>query len=176
MGPVNWFAPRFSTIAQAAPGPPTMADERSISLRCLWSQQINECSWLKLQLTMFEPSANLSLVKDACDHSIYWAVVVVKWSACLPYSPTIQVQILLKPTNSFSEKLCLKMAKINTKRQGLAHFQNQNKGALRSRNFFENDILNLSWRVTLKNFGRIWLKVWSKSNESWHARKAQVGF
>ena len=26
----------------------------------------------------------------------HWAVVVVKWSACLP-SPTIQVRILLKP-------------------------------------------------------------------------------
>ena len=27
---------------------------------------------------------------------LYWSVVVVKWSACLPYTPTIRVRILLK--------------------------------------------------------------------------------
>ena len=33
--PVYWFAPGFSTIAQVAAGPPTMAGEWFISLRCL---------------------------------------------------------------------------------------------------------------------------------------------
>ena len=40
--------------------------------------------------------------------SNYWAVVVVKWSACSPSTPTIQVRIPLKPT-FFSVKLCLKL-------------------------------------------------------------------
>ena len=34
-GPVYWFALGFSAIAQAVAGPPTMADEQSISLWCL---------------------------------------------------------------------------------------------------------------------------------------------
>ena len=49
------------------------------------------------------------------------AVVVVKWSACLPSTPTIRVRIPLKPT-VFSVILCLKRTKINKKRPGLAHF------------------------------------------------------
>ena len=38
-GPVYWFAPRFSVIAQASSRPPTMANERSVSLRCLCIEQ-----------------------------------------------------------------------------------------------------------------------------------------
>ena len=50
-----------------------------------------------------------------------WAVVVVKWSAFLPSTPTIRVRIPLKST-VFSVILCLKRTKINKKRPGLAHF------------------------------------------------------
>ena len=42
------------------------------------------------------------------------AVVVVKWSACLPSTLTIRVRIPPKPT-VFSVKLCLKKTKINKK-------------------------------------------------------------
>ena len=49
------------------------------------------------------------------------AVVVVKWSACSPSTPTIRVRIPLKP-KVFSIILCLKRTKINKKRPGLAHF------------------------------------------------------
>ena len=49
------------------------------------------------------------------------AVVVVKWSVCLPSIPTIQVQILLTPT-FFSVNLFFKRPKINKKRHGLANF------------------------------------------------------
>ena len=51
-----------------------------------------------------------------------WAVVVVKWSAFLPSTPTIRVRIPLKST-VFSVILCLKRTKINKKRPGLAHFK-----------------------------------------------------
>ena len=44
----------------------------------------------------------------------HWAVVVVvKWSACLPYTPTIRVSILLTR---------LKWTKINKKEAGVGHF------------------------------------------------------
>ena len=39
-GPVYWFDPRFSAIAQALASPPSMANERSISLRFLWYKQV----------------------------------------------------------------------------------------------------------------------------------------
>ena len=48
------------------------------------------------------------------------AVVVVKWTACLPSILTIWVWILLTPT-VFSVNLCLKRTKINKNRSGLAH-------------------------------------------------------
>ena len=51
----------------------------------------------------------------------YRAVVVVKWSACLPYTPTIQVRITQTCT-VFSVNLCVKRTKINTKKPGQAHF------------------------------------------------------
>ena len=47
-----------------------------------------------------------------------WAVVVVKWSACLPSSPTIRVRIPLKSI-IFLEKLLLKRTKINKKESGV---------------------------------------------------------
>ena len=52
-----------------------------------------------------------------------WALVVVKWSACSPSSPTIWVRIPLKST-ILLVKLYLKRTKINKKRQGLAHLKN----------------------------------------------------
>ena len=53
-----------------------------------------------------------------------WAVVVVvKWSACMLSTPTIWVQILLKPTQSFfCENLCWKRTKINEKQAGVGTF------------------------------------------------------
>ena len=47
--------------------------------------------------------------------------MVVKWSSCSPYTPTIRVRKPLKPT-FFLENLCLKIIKINKKWQRLAHF------------------------------------------------------
>ena len=48
-------------------------------------------------------------------YKTHWlAVVVVKWSACLPSIPTIRVRIPLKP-KVFLENLCLKGTKINKK-------------------------------------------------------------
>ena len=43
---------------------------------------------------------------------------VVKWSACLPSTPTIRVRIPLKP-KVFSIILCLKRTKINKKEAGV---------------------------------------------------------
>ena len=40
VGPVDWFALRFSAIAHIAACPPTMANGQSFSLRCLWFQPI----------------------------------------------------------------------------------------------------------------------------------------
>ena len=48
----------------------------------------------------------------------YRAVVVVKWSACSPLTPTIRVRIMLKPTVLVFEKDENK----HKKRPGLAHF------------------------------------------------------
>ena len=55
--------------------------------------------------------------ENALNHS-RWAVVVVEWSACSPFTPTIQVQIPLKPT--FFVKWVFEK---NKKRPGLGHFQ-----------------------------------------------------
>ena len=54
---------------------------------------------------------------------IIWAVVVVKWSSCIPSIPMIRVRIPLKPTVFFGKKLRLKITKINKKRPGLTHLK-----------------------------------------------------
>ena len=50
-----------------------------------------------------------------------WDVVVVKWSACSPYTPTIRVRIPLKAV--FLNNLWLKWTLINKKRLGLTHWK-----------------------------------------------------
>ena len=45
-----------------------------------------------------------------------WAEVMVKWSACLPFSPTNRVRVCLKSINIFSVKLFLKITKIKPNR------------------------------------------------------------
>ena len=62
------------------------------------------------------------------ENSSSWGRGVVKWSACSSSTPTIRVQIPLKPTN-FSVKLCLKRTKINKKRPWLAHLKTNFKFA-----------------------------------------------
>ena len=56
---------------------------------------------------------------------VFWAVVVVKWSACLPSTLTTWVQVPLTPAG-FSVKFVLKSLIINKKRSGLsAHLKSQ---------------------------------------------------
>ena len=47
---------------------------------------------------------------------------MVKWSACLPSTPTIQVEILLTPT-VFSVKFVFKKNEIDKKRPGVAQLK-----------------------------------------------------
>ena len=63
-----------------------------------------------------ESSTNL-----CCSNTVSWAVVVVKWSARSPSTPTIRVRIPLTPT-VFLYKLCLKKMKINKKKAGVGPF------------------------------------------------------
>ena len=57
----------------------------------------------------------------------HWDVVGVKWSACLPSTPTIRVRIPLKP-NIFSIILCLKRTKINQKEAGVGPLSKKTLG------------------------------------------------
>ena len=59
--------------------------------------------------------SNLGMGYQARDENMR---VVVKWSACSPSTPTIRVQIPLKPT-IFSVILYLKRTKINKKESGV---------------------------------------------------------
>ena len=54
-----------------------------------------------------------------------WTVVVVKWLACLPYTPTIWVKLLLK-SSVILFKLLLKRTKMNKRDQWFAHSWSKN--------------------------------------------------
>ena len=59
----------------------------------------------------------LRLGQSALKIYVRWAVVVVKWSACLPSTPTIRVQIPLKST-VFTVKFVFEMNENKQKEAG----------------------------------------------------------
>ena len=65
------------------------------------------------------PSVRNSLPIKTC--ACVWVVVMVKWSAWLPYTPTIRVRILLKPT-VFSVKFVLEKSKNKLKDAEVGQF------------------------------------------------------
>ena len=71
----------------------------------------------------------------------------VKWSACLPSTPTIRVRILLKRT-VFTVRFVFEKTKINKKRPGLAHLK---KEVHRDRTehiiIIFSECLNFKWRM-----------------------------
>ena len=73
-----------------------------------------------LNTTVCQDNLTGSNYKDSSLRILYFRSVV-KWSACSPSTPTIQVPIPLKPT-VFSEILCLKKRKQIKKRPGWPTF------------------------------------------------------
>ena len=67
-------------------------------------------------------------------------MVVVKWSACLPSTPTIRVQILLKPT-AISVKFVFEKNKNKLKEAGVGPFFKNNSNSI---------IVSNRYLVTLK--------------------------
>ena len=88
--------------------------------------QSNSSSWVE---NLGEPFQSLkrhgpifkSFILQITYNYLCWDVAVVKWSACLPSTPMIQVQILLKPT-VFSVKFMFEKKEYKQKRGHVGPF------------------------------------------------------
>ena len=79
----------------------------------------------------------------------YWAVVVVKWSACSPSTPTIRVWIPLMPT-VFSVKFEFEGNENKQKRPGLAHLKKFTQCQLLSYSWHSGRLQNLRSNVRFR--------------------------